>query len=519
MLAYLYPISFFASLLGLISWFYFKDNPQRSNAMSKIFLGGFFVYLFSLAFAEGELTYKLFVLFRDLLILGLVSNFFNFFIKNKMLFVVMLAVLFGAFKFFGFEKLANTFPQKQLSEIPNNNTTNTKLDNVDTNWELLVELSENHKMTELQNLIDKYQLTYEAAFHMNDPSTTDLDDYVVVNIPDAMESKTTEIIAALQAAELTDWVEENEVVHVDPMEQIEAPKTKVNFGINDPNVKELWGFEKMNVDKLYKTLSKAKIKPKRKAIIAILDTGIDAKHEDIKANFISTKSKYDNDPQSHGTHCAGIAAAVSNNGKGIASFSKNNEFVQVTSIRVLSSFGGGTQRGIIDGMIEAADKGVDVISMSLGGRSNASRQKAYSKAVKYCNDKGAIVVVAAGNSNMDAKDYSPANARGVITVSAVDSDLNRAVFSNYIQNVKMGVAAPGVGIYSTIPDNKYAAYNGTSMATPYVAGLLGLMKSIYPKLTTKEAYKILKSTGMDTKNTKETGKLIQPEAAVKELLD
>ncbi|HEB61709.1 MAG TPA: subtilisin, partial [Bacteroidetes bacterium] len=227
----------------------------------------------------------------------------------------------------------------------------------------------------------------------------------------------------------------------------------------------------------------------------------------------------DNDPQSHGTHCAGIAAAVSNNGKGIASFSKNNEFVQVTSIRVLSSFGGGTQRGIIDGMIEAADKGVDVISMSLGGRSNASRQKAYSKAVKYCNDKGAIVVVAAGNSNMDAKDYSPANARGVITVSAVDSDLNRAVFSNYIQNVKMGVAAPGVGIYSTIPDNKYAAYNGTSMATPYVAGLLGLMKSIYPKLTTKEAYKILKSTGMDTKNTKETGKLIQPEAAVKELLD
>jgi thermitase len=137
--------------------------------------------------------------------------------------------------------------------------------------------------------------------------------------------------------------------------------------------------------------------------------------------------------------------------------------------------------------------------------------------VKYANKLGAIVVVAAGNSNRNASDFSPVNSKGVIGVSAVDSDLNRAEFSNYVQDLPLGVAAPGVGIYSTIPNNRYETYNGTSMATPYVAGLLGLMKSIKPNLTTEEAYKILNESGMDTRNSKLTGKFIQPLGAVKRI--
>jgi len=97
----------------------------------------------------------------------------------------------------------------------------------------------------------------------------------------------------------------------------------------------------------------------------------------------------------------------------------------------------------------------------------------------------------------------------------LDPDLNRAVFSNYIQEVDYGIAAPGVNIYSSIPGNKYASFNGTSMATPYVAGLVGLMKSIRPELTTKQAHDILKKTGDKTGNTKETGPFIQPAKAVK----
>ena len=231
------------------------------------------------------------------------------------------------------------------------------------------------------------------------------------------------------------------------------------------------------------------------------------------------KSKHDNDPRGHGTHCAGIAAAVSNNGKGVASFSQNNEFVEVASIKVLNSMGMGTQKSIIDGIIEAADSGADVISMSLGGRSNQAKQTAYKKAVKYANQKGAIVVAAAGNSNRNAKEFSPVNAPGIIGVSAVDMELNRAVFSNYVQDIEMGIAAPGVDIYSTIPGNKYATYNGTSMATPYVAGLLGLMKSINPDLSTKKAHEILQSSGVKTKATKETGYFIQPAIAVKTMMD
>ena len=196
----------------------------------------------------------------------------------------------------------------------------------------------------------------------------------------------------------------------------------------------------------------------------------------------------------------------------------SNDFVEVTSIRVLSSFGGGTQQGIIKGILEAADKGADVISMSLGGRSTEKRQKAYEEAVQYANKAGAIVVVAAGNSNSNATLFAPANTPGVITVSAIDTLLHRAHFSNFITDLKMGVAAPGVKIFSTIPGSKYTAFNGTSMATPYVAGLLGLLKSLEPDLTTQKAYQVINDSGVKTKDTPLTGKLIQPAEAVKLLI-
>jgi len=271
----------------------------------------------------------------------------------------------------------------------------------------------------------------------------------------------------------------------------------------------------MGIDQLYKSIKEAKIQPQRKATIAILDTGVDAKHEDLAGNYKSIRTKYDKDTQGHGTHCAGIAGAVSNNAIGVASFSQNNDFVQITSIPVLNNFGMGTQKSIVNGIIEAADNKVDVISMSLGGRSNPTKQKAYEQAIKYANDAGAIVIVAAGNSNDNAKNYAPANVKGVIAVSAVDEQLKRATFSNYVSDLAMGVAAPGVNIYSTFPKNEYKSLNGTSMATPYVSGFVGVMKSINPTLTTAEVYKILQSSGIGTNTTSETGRLIQPGDAVK----
>ena len=500
---------------GLIAWLYFQDHNSLSRLMSKVFLGGFLSYLFSLGVAEATTEYKLFVLFRDLMVMGILSQIFSLFRNNSLLFFGLLVGLYGLIATKGASILENTFSQQQIAA----SVGSIEGIELDKKGELLVEINEANKITDIATLLDKYNLSFERAFYPESASSTELDDYYVLNIPDQYNGHLLEIMTALKESAAVDWIEENEIIKLSPMESTPVPVAKKQFGINDPGVEQLWGFDAMNIDQLYSGLAKSKVKPKEKALIAILDTGVDAKHEDIANNFTSIDAKYDTDARGHGTHCAGIAAAVSNNGVGVASFSTNNDFVEVTSIRVLTGFGAGTQKGIINGMILAADNGAAVISMSLGGLANSLKQRAYEKAVEYCNDKGAIVVVAAGNSNKDARNYSPANVEGVITVSAIDQTINRATFSNYITHLKMGIAAPGVGIYSTIPDNKYASFNGTSMATPYVAGLVGVLKSIQPNLTTQEVHAILHKSGKDTNATKETGRLIQPAKALELVID
>ena len=101
--------------------------------------------------------------------------------------------------------------------------------------------------------------------------------------------------------------------------------------------------------------------------------------------------------------------------------------------------------------------------MSLGGYSNDERQKAYAEAIKYAKRSGVIIVAAAGNENRNAKNHVPAGCEGVIAVAAIDDQLEKATFSNFISDLKMGIAAPGVGILSTVPGNKYEAWssNGT----------------------------------------------------------
>jgi thermitase len=246
---------------------------------------------------------------------------------------------------------------------------------------------------------------------------------------------------------------------------------------------------------------------------------VDAMHEDLKNQFHSSDASSDTDPLGHGTHCAGIAAAISNNGVGIASLVPDASFMEVTSIKVLSGIGIGDQRTTINGMIKAADLGADVISMSLGSFSSDAGQRAYGEAVKYANAKGAIVIAAAGNSNQNAKNYSPANAKGIITVSALGSDQRKATFSNTVDDLKFGIAAPGVKIMSTYPGQQYKLLDGTSMATPMVAGLVGLLKAFRPELTTQEVYQILYDSGKSIPDGKRTGKMIQAADALEKVID
>lgn len=507
MLNLLYPISYLLSLAGLILWFYFQENRSASRKMSTLFLVSFMVYLVSLAFTEGSLSYKLLILFRDLAILGIVSQLFNYVRRSALVVLVLAIVFYGVIQFAGFNMLYSTFPEVKKS-----------FTSLDDTFELLVETKSGTIPPGYQRLIDKYGLTIERAFTPADQDVSRLDEFFTIGIPDQSEQKVKEIIRELKRLGGTNYVEYNEEIQaiIKPSEERVGAFNPTQ--VNDPMVAQQWGWDAIQGDQLHQLLNTG-IRPKKKVMIAILDSGVDAKHEDLASHFSTAGSSNDTDPLGHGTHCAGIAAAVSNNSLGIASLVVNASFVSVTSIKVLNASGIGTQQSIIQGMIKAADMGVDVISMSLGSLSSDTRQKAYEEAVKYANAKGAVVIAAAGNSNQPAKGYSPANAQGIIAVSALGPDQRRAPFSNKVNGLSYGLAAPGMHIMSTYPNNGYKALDGTSMATPMVAGLVGLMKSIKPDITTKEVYDILFDTGKKLSDGDATGRMIQASDAMQRMVD
>lgn len=184
----------------------------------------------------------------------------------------------------------------------------------------------------------------------------------------------------------------------------------------------------------------------------------------------------DNDPMDfhgHGTHCAGISAAVTDNSIGVAGVCWNCKIMPIRAGWKTTIFGSASllTDDIIEGIVYAADMGADVISMSFGGKLYS---QAINDAVDYAFEKGVMLVAAAGNDNKKQKFY-PAAYDNVIAVAATDHSDNKATFSNYGRWID--IAAPGVDIESTLFDDTYVAWNGTSMACPHVAGLVALLLS------------------------------------------
>jgi thermitase len=217
--------------------------------------------------------------------------------------------------------------------------------------------------------------------------------------------------------------------------------------------------------------------------IAVLDTGIDMNHQDLASKVTDQKvfitSSID-DQFGHGTHVAGTAAAVTNNSTGIAGTCPDCTMIIG---KVLDDTGNGPYSVIAQGITWAADSQAKVINMSLGGY---SADNTLAEAAAYAWDKGSIIVAAAGNNNTTNKFYPGANAN-VVTVAATNNKDKKASFSNFGDWVE--VAAAGENILSTFPTHPYVGQNswktalnydyisGTSMATPLVSGVVGLLWS------------------------------------------
>ncbi|MEL6832902.1 MAG: S8 family serine peptidase [Bacteroidota bacterium] len=506
----LYSIGFVLALIGLLG---LMLDRKGLEALRLAFFPGLGLWFLGLITSAASLQVVLGQSFTDLLFLGGAALLFRAVATTRFAVPLSIVALLAMVAFH------QAFEPQQQQESPESAA--EALDNslnLDSGAELLVELNHEENWERWKRWIMQQGWETSRAFDPSRADQTDLDDYCIVNIPADQMTNIESIMQRIEETGWVDWVEPNEIIQIEINPARTLPKLNKQLGVNDPGVSEQWALAALEMDKLYRQLNDAQVRPQKKTLIVVLDTGVDAQHEDLKGNFRSIKKSHNNDPQGHGTHCAGIIGAVTNNGVGVASYARNNEFFEISSVKVLSAGGSGTQQSIIKGMIEAVDAGADVLSMSLGGFSTQSRQRAYSQAVKYATDRGAIVVASAGNSNRDAAGFAPVNSTGIIGVSAIDNQLQRAGFSNRVNRIEMAVAAPGVGIYSTKPNNTYAAHNGTSMAAPYVSGIIGIMKSVRPSLTNKEAFKILQQTGKNTQDTQNTGKLIQPAAALQAVL-
>jgi subtilisin family serine protease len=252
--------------------------------------------------------------------------------------------------------------------------------------------------------------------------------------------------------------------------------------------------------------------------IAILDTGVDLDHEDLKSNILPRPAGEDWDfadsdliPEpgpawweDHGTHCAGIAAAVDNN-VGIVGLAPG---CSILPIRIDLHGGAYANRADAINFVASIASRYRHVVMSCSWRTNGN-VTAIQNAIINADNHNILVCFAAGNANAntDVNPQYPGVMPEVLSVAATDHKDIRASFSNYGSTID--VSAPGKYIYSTVPDNKYEHKSGTSMSCPLVAGLAGLIWSKNPTLTKQKVRKIIESTcdNIDGVNPSYVGKL------------
>ena len=295
---------------------------------------------------------------------------------------------------------------------------------------------------------------------------------------------------------------------------------------NDPLIGKVWSFLDANqngvsVNNAYKEYGTSNTSP---VIVAVVDTGVDTKHEDLKdviwvnaaeipnngidddnngyiddINGINTLVRDADgkatmnikDTHSHGTHVSGTIGAKQNNRIGIAGIASN---VKIMGLRTVPNDGDETDIDVAEAFIYAARNGARLINCSFGKSSNEGRQL-IPDTLKYIAEKyGVLVVAAAGNDskNIDTSPTYPASFKNdnLLIVASTTSSGSISYFSNYGE-INVDVAAPGSNVYSTAPGNSYQSMSGTSMATPTTVGVAAEILSHNPELTFSQLKDVL----------------------------
>lgn len=251
------------------------------------------------------------------------------------------------------------------------------------------------------------------------------------------------------------------------------PHTRQNlYGLEANALQFLpWSIKKFDIEKAWDKSQGENV------IVAVVDTGCDMDHEDLKDNLLQGKNFVDmnnnpNDGNGHGTHVAGTIAAA-NNEYGMVGIAPK---AKILPVKVLGDDGSGSNNSVANGILWAVDNGAELITMSLGSP-HTSRN--IERAIDYAVKNGVVVFCAAGNSGNDTEIMYPANYLQTISIGAINHQLMVSQFSCCGDNLDF--VAPGEDIISAIPNNSYAKMTGTSMATPYAVGCAALALSYNKK--------------------------------------
>lgn len=254
---------------------------------------------------------------------------------------------------------------------------------------------------------------------------------------------------------------------------------------NDPYYSSEWHLQKISAPDAWDiSLGSSSV------VVAILDSGVDSSHPDLKDKLVQGYNFYDDnydtsDVYGHGTKVAGVVAAATNNGVGVASVGWS---VSIMPIRVTDVNGYALLSLLSKGLVYAADRGakIAVISFQIFGGSSLT------SAAKYFVEKGGLIFAAGGNTGVYVSD---SDNPYIISVSATTNTDSIASFSTYGPFIDL--SAPGVSIYTTIRGGGYGAVSGTSFSAPMAAGVAALIFSVNPSLSPGDIESILKSTAVD----------------------